>query len=96
MSRRYGDPVQVTVAQVTHSAKRAHESRGEQRPTSFTWRGQRYWVEVIGTWHLCDRWWEVQRHSDRYYYRVVTADHQVFELYHDIVSGIWVLDVVHD
>ena len=87
MAHRYGEPVQVTLTQP------------DQLPSSFTWRGWRYWVEVIGMWHLghlTDRWWDPARHADRHYYRVMTADHQVFELYHDTVSGVWILDIVHD
>ena len=34
--------------------------------------------------------------AERTYYRVVTADHQVFELYHEAVSGAWVLDTCQD
>ena len=98
MTRRYGEPVQVTLCadagkgDVDDGSDDTHQ----QQPTSFTWRGRRYWVEVIGRWHLADRWWDATRHSDRRYYRVATADHQVFELYHDTVSGAWVLDIVHD
>lgn len=95
MSRRYGNPVQVTVRRAGQ-AGRGHDAGTGPVPTSFTWRGRRYWVEVIGTWHLQDRWWDTQRHSDRHYFRVVTADHQVFEFYHDTASDIWVLDIVQD
>jgi len=41
--RRIGAPVAVTVR------------RG--RPVAYLWRGQRYRVSVLGTWHLMDRWW---------------------------------------
>lgn len=103
MTRRYGETVQVTLAASADAGERdAHyhheheQHQQQQQPTSFTWRGRRYWVTVIGRWHLADRWWDATRHSDRRYYRVATADHQVFELYHDTVSGAWVLDIVHD
>jgi hypothetical protein len=43
-----------------------------------------------------DRWWDVQRHANRTYWRVVTADFQVFELYQEASTGAWVLDVVQD
>lgn len=66
-------------------------------PCSFTWRGTTYQVHVIGAWHLSDRWWDHEHHSDRWYYRVQTADLQCFELYQDITSkGLWVLDRVLD
>ena len=37
-----------------------------------------------------------QRRADRTYWRVVTRDHQVFELYQEASTSAWVLDVVHD
>lgn len=97
MARRYGDPVRVTLAQAGQvgQATQAGDGLGERRPTSFTWRGRRYWVSVLGTWRLRTQWWREQP-ADRTYYRVVTADHQVFELYHDAASSVWVLDVCQD
>ena len=95
MARRYGEPVRVTLAQAGHAAQQHGGERGETRPTSFTWRGRRYWVSVLGTWRLRAHWWREQP-AERTYYRVVTADHQVFELYHEAVSGAWVLDTCQD
>ncbi|HEX9413959.1 MAG TPA: hypothetical protein VF916_10695 [Ktedonobacterales bacterium] len=43
-----------------------------------------------------DRWWDAQWHANRTYWRVVTADFQVFELYQEASTGAWVLDVVQD
>ena len=43
-----------------------------------------------------DRWWDPQRRADRTYWRVVTRDYQVFELYQEASTGAWVLDVVQD
>lgn len=77
----YGDPVTVT------------QARGELRPTSFTWRGQRYWVSVLASWRLRSRWWCLEP-AERTSFRVVTADGQLFDLSHDHVSGGWVLDAV--
>jgi hypothetical protein len=34
--------------------------------------------------------------SDREYYRVRCADQQVFDLYFDAATGVWVLDRAHD
>ncbi len=66
-------------------------------PVRFTWRGVTYHVTVIGQWHLRDRWWDHERQSDRRYYRLLTADHQIFEIYRERTSkGLWVLDVVQD
>ena len=90
MTHRYLQPVQVTFA--------ASELK------SFQWRGVRYLVrEVLATWHLCDRWWErytdrgpAAQASDRLYYRVRCVDEEIFDLYHDRASALWVLDCAHD
>lgn len=86
MAHRYQDPVEVWT-----------DTQG--MPTAFTWRGITYGpFEVIGQWHLRDRWWEgraIRERSDRHYYRLLMPDQQVFELYQDATGG-WVLDVVQD
>jgi hypothetical protein len=84
MSRWIGIPVRV-------------EMRLDGQPRAFTWRHTTYHVQVIAEWHLMDRWWDRERQADRTYYRVLTADHQVFELYRDAAQGdVWVLDKVQD
>ncbi len=89
MAHRYCDRIRVDIEPMRepgHSVLRA-----------FTWRGVRYPVaEILGSWHLRDRWWDPERHSDRLYYRVQTPDFQVFEVYYDRLPGVWVLDVVQD
>ncbi len=82
---RYGIPIGVQ-----HAAHSHH-------PHAFWWHGERYRVaEVLSTWRLRDRRWEgPDRQTNREYFRVVTADHQVFELYCDDALVRWVLDVVH-
>ena len=55
-------------------------------PSAFTWHGVHYEVRVIGRWHLADRLYASAAHSDRRYFRVVTSDHQVFELYEDLAQ----------
>ena len=83
MARRYGEPITVL----------AHDSQ----PTAFTWRGITYRVRVIGTWRLSTRWWEKRSAVDRVYFRVQTADQQIFELYCETAQGErWVLDVCQD
>lgn len=57
------------------SSSRTRACKATSSAWAATWRGRRYWVEVIGTWYLQDRWRDAARHSDRHYYRVVTADH---------------------
>ncbi len=84
MSRRIGLPVKVKV-------------NAASEPVAFTWRGHTYHVEVIGRWHLRDRWWDHERESDRMYYRLMTADFEVFDLYQEKTSkGLWVLDRIQD
>ena len=60
MSRRIGLPVRV-------------ETDAAGRLCRFTWRGHTYAVEVVGSWRLCDRWWDVERQSDRTYYPCITV-----------------------
>ncbi len=78
MSRRYGEPIAVTL-------------RGEQ-PIGFTWRGRQYQVQVIGFWRLATRWWDAEHPADRDYYRLMTPDFAVYEVYQEQTSGAWVLD----
>jgi hypothetical protein len=88
VAHRYGEVIRV---EITESAP------GEGYLYAFTWRGMRYpVVDIVGNWHLQDKWWERERQSDRHYWRVQTPDFGVYELYHDAVSGVWVLDVVQD
>lgn len=74
------------------------EASPDGRPLAFTWRGERRPVKVIGTWHLRDRWWSTEGHSDRWYFRCITADLQIFELYRDdaLRPPLWVLDRIID
>lgn len=84
MARRYGQPITVTLA-------------AGDLPTSFTWRMRRYWVQVLSIWRLSSHWWDPTQAIDRIYYRVeTTADCLLFEVYHDLLSDAWVLDVCHD
>lgn len=86
MAHRYHEPIRVRV-----------DERGQ--PMAFTWRKLTYEpLQVIGSWHLKDKWWEgtaVRQRSDRTYFRVQLPDCQVFEVYHDQADA-WVLDVVQD
>lgn len=94
MAHRYGLPIQV-------------EHGPDGAPLAFTWRGERYPVlQVLSEWHLRDRWWvhpvevalgvEAKGPSDRTYYRVLVSGQQVFEVYHDTIANVWMLDVVQD
>jgi hypothetical protein len=99
MAHRYGYPVKV-------------RRRADGSPASFRWKGSEWPVsEVFETWHLMDRWWVrpvnpatatyslEHGEQDRTYYRVCCrgpAGEQVFDLYYDAVSNLWVLDVAHD
>jgi Family of unknown function (DUF6504) len=99
MAHRYQQPIKVTCA-------------ADGMPTSFCWRDQEWQIaEVFDTWHLMDRWWAVPANpathtyslnrdaQDRTYFRVCCRDPggiQVFDLFHDAVTLLWVLDVAHD
>lgn len=103
MAHRYGRPVHVSVRGHSKSKPECEGGRDGGTPVSFRWLGAEYPIrEVLATWHLRDRWWaaapttHVPRQSDRFYYRVRCRDEQVFDLYYDVVSRLWVLDVAHD
>jgi hypothetical protein len=71
------------------------DAQGE--PVAFTWRGVTYRGKVILTWNLRDRWWEREAYSHRTYFRLMTADYQVFDLYRKNTSrGLWVFSHIHD
>jgi hypothetical protein len=66
-------------------------------PKRFAWRKTTYTGRVISSWRLSDRWWEPKAYSDRTYYRLETADRQIFELYRDAAKGgLWVLARIQD
>jgi uncharacterized protein DUF6504 len=69
-------------------------------PLAFTWRGVMYRVRVIGHWRLSTRWWEPAAAVERPYFRVITADQQIFELYYEAAPTAripenkrWILDI---
>ena len=76
------------------------EEGPDHEPRAFTWQGVIYRVRVISQWHLQVRWWEGtgERGRSNRYYRVVTHDHQLFELYLDVVRcpPLWALEVIQD
>jgi hypothetical protein len=94
MAHAYGELIALTC-----------DAQGQ--PVRFTWRSREYVIrEVLATWHLRDRWWlrglasaslaPAQRASDRTYYRVHCVGDVFGEVYHDAVSGAWILDRVYD
>ena len=91
MARRIGHPVAV-------------QARADGAPLAFTWRGVMYRVRVIGRWRLATRWWEPAAAVDRHYFRVITSDQQIFELYYEATPTTaqvpnnkrWVLDICQD
>ena len=65
-----------------------------------SWRGVLYRVRVIGRWRLSTRWWEPADAVDRHYFRAITSDQQIFELYCEaaptariLENKRWVLDI---
>jgi hypothetical protein len=73
------------------------EKDANGQPVAFTWRDVAYRGQVILKWILCDRWWEQEAQSHRTYYRLMTADFQVFDNYSENTSrGLWALSHIHD
>jgi Domain of unknown function (DUF6504) len=67
------------------------------KPVAFTYHGVTYRGKVIHHWILSDRWWERETQSYRRYFRLMTADFQVFDIYaEDTSRGLWVLSHIHD
>ncbi|HEV2237343.1 MAG TPA: hypothetical protein VGR57_11845 [Ktedonobacterales bacterium] len=50
---------------------------------------------MISQWRLRYRWWHAERKAERWNWRVMTAEFQGFELYHENGAR-WELDVVQD
>jgi hypothetical protein len=83
MAHHYGHPVKV-------------RRRADGTPASFRWRDARYPVaEVFSSWHLMDRSWEQPTNPATAIYSLRHGE-QVFDLHHDAVTNLWVLDVAHD
>lgn len=88
MAHRYRHAVRVTYV--------------DGQPRRFVWRDRAYTVaEILATWHLRDRWWvqseeETAGASDRHYYRIQCMEGLLCDLYHDVATGTWILDRVHD
>jgi uncharacterized protein DUF6504 len=81
--------------QILRPVKVWTDTKGQ--PKKFHWREVTYSGRVVHSGKLRDRWWEPDRYSDRTYYRLETADHQVFDLYRDAAKdGLWVLSHVQD
>ena len=79
------------------------QTRTDGAPLAFNWRGILYRCRVLSRWKLATRWWEPADAVDRHYFRVQTADQQVFELYYEAAPTAtlpdnkrWMLDVVLD
>lgn len=88
MTRRYGHPINVTLAE-------------DGQPCQLQWRDTEYRVRTVqAEWRLRDRWWmtgeATKGASDRHYYRLECDDGLLCVVYHDSVSDWWVLELVHD
>jgi hypothetical protein len=81
--------------QILRPVKVWTDERGQ--PKRFVWRETTYSGRVVSWWKLSDRWWDADRYSHRTYYRLETADHQIFELCQDAAKdGLWVLSHIQD
>jgi hypothetical protein len=67
------------------------------QPKRWSWRDVTYTGRVIHTWNLSAYWWEPEKYSNRFYYRMETRDHQIFELYRDDAKdSVWILARIQD
>jgi uncharacterized protein DUF6504 len=81
--------------QILRPVKVWTDAKGQ--PVRFVWRDVTYRGQVRSMWKLSDKWWDPDRYSDQTYYRLETADHQIFELYRDAAQdGLWVLSHIQD
>lgn len=81
--------------QILRSVRVWTDERGQ--PKRFVWREVTYSGRVVSSWKLSDKWWEPELYSDRTYYRLLTADNQVFDLYCDAAKdGLWILSHIQD
>jgi hypothetical protein len=93
-SRRVPDVFPHTIFTTTRESP---PSTAKCQLVALTWRGVTYRGKVNHTWILCDRWWEIEAQSHRTYYRLMTADVQLFDLYSENVSyGLRMLHMIHD
>ena len=112
MAHRYGHEIQAAGGARAKARAGGRGATTDHPPQAFGWQRTVYRVvEVMATWHLRDRWWQTDgsaalaepaselgtlRASDRRYYRVRCVPALLCEIYHDAVTGAWVLDRVCD
>lgn len=64
-------------------------------PQSFQWRRKSYVVStVLEKWIDTGAWWEGE--AEKVFYRLVTHDGGLYELYQERISGRWYLYKVYD
>jgi hypothetical protein len=67
------------------------------QPKRWLCRETMYTGRVVHSWNLSTYWWDDEKYSNRWHYRMETADHQVFDLYQDVAKdGLWVLSHIQD
>jgi hypothetical protein len=67
------------------------------RPRRFTRRDRHYAVQAIRrTWQVKTDWWEGGGMVWRQYFRIVTAEGIIFELYQDLLTEHWCIEKVYD
>ena len=104
MTKRYDEPIEVTVDPVeTHA------------PVAFSWRGRRYDIDQrLERWREAGEWWNGDGRRDREFFRVLarpsgtlaTGDLDadgfmcstgaVYDVYRDRVAGVWRLVRIWD
>jgi len=67
----------------------------EGEPAGFAWRGTYYAVkEVLDCWKDAGCWW--QGENTKIFYRVMTGQGSIFEIYRDTRQGAWLIYKIYD
>lgn len=69
------------------------ETDAQGVPMSVRWELPEPVVEVCARWRVDTDWWRVE--ISRMYYEVCTPT-ALLTLFHDLISGVWSLERVHD
>jgi hypothetical protein len=101
MAHHYGHPISVTLAPNGQPASfRWRDCFYPISEVFATWHRKDRWSEQPQAGNLARATYSRSRGaSDRIYYRVCCsgpAGEQIFDLYHEGITNLWVLDVAHD
>jgi len=67
----------------------------QHRPTAFLYKERRERVrETLKRWRIVQGWWK--RSIEREYFQVRTESGTVYELYRNLLTGVWYLQRIYD